>query len=176
MPGDGETRGEKQMERWVTGIQKSNGETSYLSTLGTARMGGVWLRGGSHGRSWFRGGAGGGETGLESASKAGCYSALRSRSTLLSGEASMERLLAQLCGSSAAWPLPLWEGDTTGHCFTQLVLSALPHALLAVLSACYLGTPRWVETSARHLSVCACRSHPQPTSSGSVTRIARSLE
>nr|XP_028703369.1 multidrug resistance-associated protein 7 isoform X6 [Macaca mulatta] len=91
MPGDGETRGEKQMERWVTSVQKSNGETSYLSTF---------------------------------------------------GEASMERLLAQLCGSSAAWPLPLWEGDTTGHCFTQLVLSALPHALLAVLSACYLGTPR----------------------------------
>ncbi|XP_077856034.1 ATP-binding cassette sub-family C member 10 isoform X18 [Macaca mulatta] len=91
MPGDGETRGEKQMERRVTSVQKSNGETSYLSTF---------------------------------------------------GEASMERLLAQLCGSSAAWPLPLWEGDTTGHCFTQLVLSALPHALLAVLSACYLGTPR----------------------------------
>nr|XP_045012154.1 ATP-binding cassette sub-family C member 10 isoform X2 [Jaculus jaculus] len=54
----------------------------------------------------------------------------------------MERLLAQLCGTDAARPLPLWEGDTTGHCFTQLVLSALPHALLAVLSACYLGTPR----------------------------------
>ncbi|XP_003789385.1 multidrug resistance-associated protein 7 isoform X1 [Otolemur garnettii] len=54
----------------------------------------------------------------------------------------MEQLLAQLCGTSAAWPLPLWEGDTTGHCFTQLVLSALPHALLAVLSACHLGTPR----------------------------------
>ncbi|XP_069343923.1 ATP-binding cassette sub-family C member 10 isoform X2 [Eulemur rufifrons] len=54
----------------------------------------------------------------------------------------MERLLAQLCGTSAAWPLPLWEGGTTGHCFTQLVLSALPHALLAVLSACHLGTPR----------------------------------
>uniref|UniRef100_A0A8C5LE61 ATP-binding cassette sub-family C member 10 n=1 Tax=Jaculus jaculus TaxID=51337 RepID=A0A8C5LE61_JACJA len=54
----------------------------------------------------------------------------------------MARLLAQLCGTDAARPLPLWEGDTTGHCFTQLVLSALPHALLAVLSACYLGTPR----------------------------------
>ncbi|XP_006860661.1 PREDICTED: multidrug resistance-associated protein 7 [Chrysochloris asiatica] len=54
----------------------------------------------------------------------------------------MERLLAQLCGTSSALPLPLWEGGTTGHCFTQLVLSALPHALLAVLSACYLGTPR----------------------------------
>uniref|UniRef100_A0A8C8ZXC6 ATP-binding cassette sub-family C member 10 n=1 Tax=Prolemur simus TaxID=1328070 RepID=A0A8C8ZXC6_PROSS len=54
----------------------------------------------------------------------------------------MERLLAQLCGTSAAWPLPLWEGGTTGHCFTQLVLSALPHAVLAVLSACHLGTRR----------------------------------
>uniref|UniRef100_A0A8C0WSF0 ABC-type xenobiotic transporter n=1 Tax=Castor canadensis TaxID=51338 RepID=A0A8C0WSF0_CASCN len=54
----------------------------------------------------------------------------------------MERFLAQLCGTSAARPLPLWEGNTTGHCFTQLVLSALPHALLAVLSACHLGTPR----------------------------------
>ncbi|XP_007530511.1 ATP-binding cassette sub-family C member 10 [Erinaceus europaeus] len=54
----------------------------------------------------------------------------------------MERLLAQLCGTSAWRPLPVWEGDTAGHCFTQLVLSALPHALLAVLSACYWGAPR----------------------------------
>ncbi|XP_038198703.1 ATP-binding cassette sub-family C member 10 [Arvicola amphibius] len=54
----------------------------------------------------------------------------------------MESLLAQLCGTDEARPLPLWEGDTTGHCFTQLVLSVIPHALLAVLSACYLGTPR----------------------------------
>ncbi|XP_037010121.2 ATP-binding cassette sub-family C member 10 isoform X1 [Artibeus jamaicensis] len=54
----------------------------------------------------------------------------------------MEQLLAQLCDTSALQPLPVWEGDTTGHCFTQLVLSALPHALLAVLSACYWGTPR----------------------------------
>lgn len=55
---------------------------------------------------------------------------------------SVERLLAQLCGTSTARPLPLWEGNTTGHCFTQLVLSVLPHALLAVLSACHQGTPR----------------------------------
>ncbi|KAK2508352.1 hypothetical protein MC885_011599 [Smutsia gigantea] len=54
----------------------------------------------------------------------------------------MEQLLAQLCGTSVLQPLPVWEGDTTGHCFTQLVLSALPHALLAVLSACHWGTPR----------------------------------
>ncbi|XP_055468882.1 ATP-binding cassette sub-family C member 10 isoform X1 [Psammomys obesus] len=55
---------------------------------------------------------------------------------------SVERFLAELCGTDAARPLPLWEGDTTGHCFTQLVLSVLPHALLAVLSACHLGTAR----------------------------------
>ncbi|KAG8512068.1 Multidrug resistance-associated protein 7 [Galemys pyrenaicus] len=54
----------------------------------------------------------------------------------------MERILAQLCGTSVLQPLPVWEGATTGHCFTQLVLSALPHATLAVLSACYWGTPR----------------------------------
>ena len=53
----------------------------------------------------------------------------------------MERFLARLCGTSALQPLPVWEGDTTGHCFTQLVLSALPHALLAVLSACHWGHP-----------------------------------
>lgn len=71
------------------------------------------------------------------------------------GEVSMERFLAQLCGTDVARPLPLWEGDTTGHCFTQLVLSVLPHTLLAVLSACFLGTPRWVETAARHQLISA---------------------
>ncbi|XP_055982306.1 ATP-binding cassette sub-family C member 10 [Sorex fumeus] len=59
----------------------------------------------------------------------------------------MEQFLAQLCGTSESQPLPVWEGDTTGHCFTQLVLSALPHALLAVLSACHWGTPRNPEYS-----------------------------
>lgn len=54
----------------------------------------------------------------------------------------MEAFLAQLCGTSPSQPLPVWEGDAAGHCFTQLGLSALPHALLAVLSACHWGTPR----------------------------------
>nr|XP_025746236.1 multidrug resistance-associated protein 7 isoform X2 [Callorhinus ursinus] len=54
----------------------------------------------------------------------------------------MERFLAQLCETSVLQPLPVWEGDTTGHCFTQLVLGALPHAFLAVLSACHWGSPR----------------------------------
>ncbi|VTJ91860.1 Hypothetical predicted protein, partial [Marmota monax] len=63
-------------------------------------------------------------------------------SAFRSGEMSVERFVAQLCGTSTARPLPLWEGNTTGHCFTQLVLSVVPHTLLAVLSACHLGTPR----------------------------------
>ena len=63
-------------------------------------------------------------------------------SAVPAGEASMERFLARLCGTSALQPLPVWEGDTTGHCFTQLALSALPHAFLAVLSACHWGHPR----------------------------------
>uniref|UniRef100_A0AAA9T645 ATP binding cassette subfamily C member 10 n=1 Tax=Bos taurus TaxID=9913 RepID=A0AAA9T645_BOVIN len=61
----------------------------------------------------------------------------------------MERFLARLCGTSALQPLPVWEGDTTGHCFTQLVLSALPHALLAVLSACHWGHPRYPDYTPR---------------------------
>lgn len=78
----------------------------------------------------------------------------------------MEQFLARLCGTSAARPLPVWEGDTTGHCFTQLVLSALPHALLAVLSACHLGRPRWVETAVR---VC-------PQASPACHQVGRSLD
>lgn len=75
----------------------------------------------------------------------------------------MERLLAQLCGTSALQPLPVWEGDTTGHCFTQLVLSALPHALLAVLSACYWGAPRWVETRGASIQPCVPADLRKPT-------------
>ncbi|XP_036624800.1 multidrug resistance-associated protein 7 isoform X2 [Trichosurus vulpecula] len=55
----------------------------------------------------------------------------------------MERLLIKLCDSSPDEPFPLWESGTVGHCFTQLVLGSLAHVLLALISACYLGTPRY---------------------------------
>ncbi|XP_074093124.1 ATP-binding cassette sub-family C member 10 isoform X2 [Macrotis lagotis] len=55
----------------------------------------------------------------------------------------MERLLVKLCDSSPDEPFPLWESGTVGHCFTQLVLNSLTHVLLALISACYLGTPRY---------------------------------
>ncbi|XP_044528646.1 ATP-binding cassette sub-family C member 10 [Gracilinanus agilis] len=55
----------------------------------------------------------------------------------------MERFLIKLCDSNPDEPFPLWESGTVGHCFTQLVLNSLAHVLLAIISACYMGTPRY---------------------------------
>ncbi|NXF15449.1 MRP7 protein, partial [Rhodinocichla rosea] len=54
----------------------------------------------------------------------------------------MENILASLCGTSPEDPLPVWVRGSIGHCFNQLTLSVIPHVILAVVSACFLGTPR----------------------------------
>ncbi|NXR89260.1 MRP7 protein, partial [Hypocryptadius cinnamomeus] len=54
----------------------------------------------------------------------------------------MENILAGLCGTSPEDPLPVWVRGSVGHCFNQLTLSVIPHVILAVVSACFLGTPR----------------------------------
>ncbi|XP_039594012.1 multidrug resistance-associated protein 7 [Polypterus senegalus] len=54
----------------------------------------------------------------------------------------MADYLTELCHSNPLDPLPVWQNGTIGQCFNQLVLNALPHTLLAVSSACYLGTSR----------------------------------
>nr|XP_060609998.1 ATP-binding cassette sub-family C member 10 [Anolis sagrei ordinatus] len=54
----------------------------------------------------------------------------------------MEEILAGLCGTSPKDPLPVWVHDNVGHCFNQLILNMIPHVILAVISACYIGTPR----------------------------------
>ncbi|XP_054833078.1 ATP-binding cassette sub-family C member 10 isoform X2 [Eublepharis macularius] len=54
----------------------------------------------------------------------------------------MEEILANLCESSPIDPLPFWDHGNIGHCFNQLILNIFPHAVLAVISACYIGTPR----------------------------------
>ncbi|NXT74733.1 MRP7 protein, partial [Zapornia atra] len=56
----------------------------------------------------------------------------------------MENILAGLCGSSPEDPLPVWVHGSIGHCFNQLTLNVIPHAILAAVSACFLGTPRSV--------------------------------
>uniref|UniRef100_A0A8C5X3B7 ATP-binding cassette sub-family C member 10 n=1 Tax=Malurus cyaneus samueli TaxID=2593467 RepID=A0A8C5X3B7_9PASS len=54
----------------------------------------------------------------------------------------MENILASLCGTSPENPLPVWAHGSVGHCFNQLTLNVIPHMILAVVSACFLGTPR----------------------------------
>uniref|UniRef100_A0A8D2J1Z0 Multidrug resistance-associated protein 7 n=1 Tax=Varanus komodoensis TaxID=61221 RepID=A0A8D2J1Z0_VARKO len=54
----------------------------------------------------------------------------------------MEDILADLCGTSPTDPLPVWVHNNVGHCFNQLILNIIPHVILAVISACYIGTPR----------------------------------
>ncbi|NXR01079.1 MRP7 protein, partial [Sagittarius serpentarius] len=54
----------------------------------------------------------------------------------------MENILAGLCGTSPEDPLPVWVHGSIGHCFHQLTLNVIPHVVLAVVSACFLGTPR----------------------------------
>ncbi|NXB70326.1 MRP7 protein, partial [Donacobius atricapilla] len=54
----------------------------------------------------------------------------------------MENVLASLCGTSPGDPLPVWVRGSIGHCFNQLTLNVIPHVILAVVSACFLGTPR----------------------------------
>ncbi|KAM6461779.1 ATP-binding cassette sub-family C member 10 isoform 2-T3 [Liasis olivaceus] len=54
----------------------------------------------------------------------------------------MEEILANLCGTSPIDPLPLWVHSNIGHCFNQLLLNVAPHVILALISGCYIGTPR----------------------------------
>nr|XP_020667452.1 multidrug resistance-associated protein 7 [Pogona vitticeps] len=54
----------------------------------------------------------------------------------------MEEILAKLCRTSPIDPLPFWVNGNIGHCFNQLIFNVFPHITLAVVSACYIGTPR----------------------------------
>uniref|UniRef100_A0A8B9SZJ7 ATP-binding cassette sub-family C member 10 n=1 Tax=Anas platyrhynchos TaxID=8839 RepID=A0A8B9SZJ7_ANAPL len=59
-----------------------------------------------------------------------------------SSRQAMENILTGLCGTGPEDPLPLWVHGSIGHCFNQLTLNAIPHTILAAVSACFLGTPR----------------------------------
>ncbi|XP_074945344.1 ATP-binding cassette sub-family C member 10 isoform X3 [Phalacrocorax aristotelis] len=63
-------------------------------------------------------------------------------SLTLNSQQKMENILAGLCGTSPEYPLPVWIHGSVGHCFNQLTLNVIPHVILAVVSACFLGTPR----------------------------------
>ncbi|KAM6128193.1 ATP-binding cassette sub-family C member 10 isoform 2-T2 [Pterocles gutturalis] len=64
------------------------------------------------------------------------------QSVTFNSQQRMENILAGLCGTSPEDPLPVWVHGSVGHCFNQLTLNVIPHVILAVVSACFLGTPR----------------------------------
>ncbi|XP_069568102.1 ATP-binding cassette sub-family C member 10 [Brachyistius frenatus] len=51
-------------------------------------------------------------------------------------------LVADLCHTDEDNPLPLWQNGHISPCFNQLIFGALPHAAMAIFSACYLGIER----------------------------------
>lgn len=51
-------------------------------------------------------------------------------------------LIAGLCYTDEENPLPLWQNGCISPCFNQLILGVLPHAGLAIFSACYLSMAR----------------------------------
>ncbi|XP_075056885.1 ATP-binding cassette sub-family C member 10 [Mixophyes fleayi] len=55
----------------------------------------------------------------------------------------MEDLVTQLCGTNTSDPLPVWVSGHVGVCFNQLILSSVPHVILAVSSACHAGSYRY---------------------------------
>ncbi|XP_069810525.1 ATP-binding cassette sub-family C member 10 isoform X2 [Dendropsophus ebraccatus] len=55
----------------------------------------------------------------------------------------MEDVLARLCAASPSDPLPVWVRGHLGVCFNQLIISCVPHVLLALSSACHAGAPRF---------------------------------
>uniref|UniRef100_A0A8C4HU33 ATP-binding cassette sub-family C member 10 n=1 Tax=Dicentrarchus labrax TaxID=13489 RepID=A0A8C4HU33_DICLA len=56
-------------------------------------------------------------------------------------------LLSGLCHTDEQNPFPVWQNGHVGTCFNQLVLGALPHAGMAIFSACYLGMASLLRTS-----------------------------
>uniref|UniRef100_A0A7N8YNN6 ATP-binding cassette, sub-family C (CFTR/MRP), member 10 n=1 Tax=Mastacembelus armatus TaxID=205130 RepID=A0A7N8YNN6_9TELE len=54
----------------------------------------------------------------------------------------MTTLVADLCHTDLDNPFPVWQNGHISPCFNQLILGALPHAGMAVFSACY-ASPAW---------------------------------
>ncbi|XP_041640876.1 ATP-binding cassette sub-family C member 10 [Cheilinus undulatus] len=57
-------------------------------------------------------------------------------------EFSPTELLAGFCQTDEEDPFPVWQNGHASPCFNQLVLGALPHAGMAIFSACYLSMAR----------------------------------
>ncbi|KAM4612066.1 ATP-binding cassette sub-family C member 10 isoform 2-T2 [Polymixia lowei] len=58
------------------------------------------------------------------------------------GDFGPAEFISDLCHTDGQNPFPVWQNGTISPCFNQLVLGALPHAGMAIFSACYLSIPR----------------------------------
>ncbi|XP_056137092.1 ATP-binding cassette sub-family C member 10 [Lampris incognitus] len=58
------------------------------------------------------------------------------------GDLGPAELISGLCHTDGKDPFPVWHNGAISPCFNQLVLGALPHAGMAICSACYLSIPR----------------------------------
>uniref|UniRef100_A0A3Q1JDU2 Uncharacterized protein n=1 Tax=Anabas testudineus TaxID=64144 RepID=A0A3Q1JDU2_ANATE len=56
-------------------------------------------------------------------------------------------LVSGLCHTDKENPFPVWQNGHISRCFNQLILGALPHAGMAVFSACYLSLASLLHTS-----------------------------
>ncbi|KAG7492992.1 hypothetical protein MATL_G00021320 [Megalops atlanticus] len=69
----------------------------------------------------------------------------------------MADLLAELCYTDHLDPFQVWQNGTVSPCFNQLILSSLPHCILAICSACYLSTPRYSDLTISSSCGWGCR-------------------
>uniref|UniRef100_A0A7N9AP32 ATP-binding cassette, sub-family C (CFTR/MRP), member 10 n=1 Tax=Mastacembelus armatus TaxID=205130 RepID=A0A7N9AP32_9TELE len=66
-----------------------------------------------------------------------------------------QRLVADLCHTDLDNPFPVWQNGHISPCFNQLILGALPHAGMAVFSACYVKTSTSLFLRCSLLQACA---------------------
>ncbi|XP_058646611.1 ATP-binding cassette sub-family C member 10 isoform X2 [Onychostoma macrolepis] len=50
--------------------------------------------------------------------------------------------ISELCHTNVDNPFPVWKNGTISPCVNQLLLGSLSHAVIAIISACYISVPR----------------------------------
>ncbi|XP_051957113.1 ATP-binding cassette sub-family C member 10-like isoform X3 [Xyrauchen texanus] len=51
-------------------------------------------------------------------------------------------LISELCHTNLDNPFPAWQNGTISPCLNQLLLGSLSHAVVAIISVCYISVPR----------------------------------
>nr|XP_005155817.1 multidrug resistance-associated protein 7 isoform X1 [Danio rerio]XP_021329903.1 multidrug resistance-associated protein 7 isoform X1 [Danio rerio]XP_021335425.1 multidrug resistance-associated protein 7 isoform X1 [Danio rerio] len=62
----------------------------------------------------------------------------------MGGDIGAAEFISELCHTDVDSPFPVWQNGTISPCANQLLLGSLPHAVFAVISACYISVPRLI--------------------------------